>query len=213
MKIKWLGHSCFKITSSKGIRILTDPFDDNVGYKIPSVEADIVTTSHGHYDHNFVDCVKGDFEVLNKVGNFYIKDIPIAGIHTYHDNEDGAKRGDNVIYVFDIDGMRVCHLGDLGHLLTPGQIGMIGKVDFLLIPIGGNYTIDADAAIEVINQINPKIIIPMHYKTQVIKFDIDTVDNFLNKIGSVERVQSQVLEFSIENLPKEGRRVYTLKYE
>jgi L-ascorbate metabolism protein UlaG (beta-lactamase superfamily) len=212
MKIKWLGHSCFKITSSSGIRILTDPFDDNVGYKIPSVEADIVTTSHSHYDHNFVDCVKGDFEVLNKVGNFYIKDIPIAGIHTYHDNEDGAKRGDNIVYIFNIDDMRVCHLGDLGHLLTPGQIGMIGKVDFLLIPIGGNYTIDADAAIEVINQINPGVVIPMHYKTKVIKFDIDTVDNFLSKIGEVENLQSQVLELSKEDLGG-SRKVYILKYE
>jgi L-ascorbate metabolism protein UlaG (beta-lactamase superfamily) len=213
MKIKWLGHSCFKITSSKGIRILTDPFDDNVGYKIPSVEADIVTTSHGHYDHNFVDCVKGNFEVLNKVGNFYIKDIPIVGIHTYHDNEDGAKRGDNVIYVFNVDGMRVCHLGDLGHLLSSAQIEMLGNIDFLLIPIGGNYTIDAEAAIEVINQINPKIVIPMHYKTQVIKFDIDTVDNFLNKFDGVERLQSQVLELNIDDLPKGSRKVYTLKYE
>jgi L-ascorbate metabolism protein UlaG (beta-lactamase superfamily) len=213
MKIKWLGHSCFKITSNKGIRILTDPFDDNVGYKVPSVEADIVTTSHGHYDHNFVECVQGNFEVLNKVGNFYIKDIPISGVHTYHDNEDGAKRGDNIIYIFDVDGMRVCHLGDLGHILTPSQVGMIGKVDFLLIPVGGNYTIDADGAIEVINQLSPKIIIPMHYKTPVIKFDIDEADNFLNKIGGVEQLKSQVLEFSIDDLPKEGRKVYTLKYE
>ena len=213
MKIKWLGHSCFKITNSKGIRILTDPFDDNVGYKIPSVEADIITISHSHYDHNFVDCVKGNFEVVNKVGNFYVKDVPILGVHTFHDNEDGIKRGDNIVYIFEMDGMRICHLGDLGHILTNEQVEMIGKVDFALIPVGGNYTIDADVALEVLDQLKPKVIIPMHYKTPVIKAVIEKVDNFIGKIGPVENIQSQVLEFTTDKLPLEGRKVYILKYE
>lgn len=213
MKIKWLGHSCFKITSSRGVRILTDPFDDNVGYKIPSVESDIVTTSHGHFDHNFVDCVNGNFEVVDKVGNFYVKDIPITGIHTYHDNEQGTKRGDNTVYVFEVDGMRVCHLGDLGHLLSADQLNTIGKVDFLLIPVGGKYTIDFNEAAEVVEQINPKCVIPMHYKTPALKIDIDTVDNFLNKTGNVERLQSPVLEVNKETLPKDQRKVFVLKYE
>ena len=213
MKIKYLGHSCFKITSSKGVRILTDPFDDNVGYKIPSVEADIVTTSHGHYDHNYVDCVEGNFEVINKIGNFYVKDISITGIHTYHDNEEGAKRGDNIVYVFEIDKMRVCHLGDLGHTLSSHQISMIGKVDFLFIPVGGNYTINSDEALEVVNQLNPCVIIPMHYKTPAIKIDIETAEDFLLKIGEVNRIQSQVLELSIDKIHRDGRKVYILKYE
>jgi L-ascorbate metabolism protein UlaG (beta-lactamase superfamily) len=213
MKIKWLGHSCFKITNSKGIRILTDPFDDNVGYKIPSVEADIVTTSHGHYDHNFVDCVKGNFEVVNKVGNFYVKDVPISGIHTFHDNENGVKRGDNTVYVFEMDGMRICHLGDLGHMLTNEQVEMIGKIDFALIPVGGNYTIDAIEALEVLDQLNPKVVIPMHYKTPVVKLDLAKIDSFIEKIGTVENIQAQVLEFTPYKLPSEGRKVYVLKYE
>lgn len=213
MKIKWLGHSCFKITSSKGIRILTDPFDDNVGYKIPSVEADIVTTSHSHYDHNFVDCVMGNFEVLDKVGNFYVKDIPILGVPTYHDNEAGAKRGDNIVYVFEVDGIRVCHLGDLGHILNPEQIVMLGKIDVLMIPVGGNYTINAEEAIEVVEALKPKIVIPMHYKTPVIKFDIATVDEFIDKMGSVERVQTQVLEINLDTLKNKEPKVYLLKYE
>jgi L-ascorbate metabolism protein UlaG (beta-lactamase superfamily) len=213
MKIKWLGHSCFKITNSKGIRILTDPFDDNVGYKIPSVEADVVTTSHSHYDHNFVDCVKGNFEVVNKVGNFYVKDIPISGVHTFHDNENGIKRGDNTVYVFEMDGMRICHLGDLGHILTEDQVNMIGKVDCVFIPVGGNYTIDANEALEVLDQLNPKVVIPMHYKTPVIKSDLAKVDNFIDIIGTVENIGSQVLEFTSDKLPQEGRKVYVLKYE
>lgn len=213
MKIKWLGHSCFKITSSKGIRMLTDPFDDNVGYKIPSVEADIVTTSHSHYDHNFVDCVMGSFEVLNKVGNFYVKDIPILGVPTYHDNEAGAKRGDNIIYVFEVDGIRVCHLGDLGHILNQEQVAMLGKIDVLMIPVGGNYTINAEEAILVVEALKPKIVIPMHYKTPVIKFDIATVDEFIDKMGSVERVQTQVLEINLDTLKNEEPKLYLLKYE
>jgi L-ascorbate metabolism protein UlaG (beta-lactamase superfamily) len=213
MRIKWLGHSCFKITSKTGIRILTDPFDDNVGYKIPAVETDIITISHGHYDHNFVDCVKGNFEVINKVGNFYVKDIPITGIHTYHDAEEGAKRGNNIVYTYEIDGMKLCHLGDLGHELVPSQIEMIGKVDVLLIPVGGVYTINFEEAVKVVQQINPCIVIPMHYKTSALKFNLEGVENFTANFESVERPSSQVLEIQKENINFDKPRLYILKYE
>jgi L-ascorbate metabolism protein UlaG (beta-lactamase superfamily) len=213
MKIKWLGHSCFKITSKNRIRILTDPFDDNVGYKIPSVETDIVTMSHGHYDHNFIDCVKGNFEVVTKVGNFYIKDIPITGVHTYHDDVQGDKRGNNIVYVFQIDDLKLAHLGDLGHRLSPAQIEMIGKIDILLIPVGGVYTLDSEGAFEVIEQLKPSIIIPMHYKTQALKFDINPIDDFLKKMDNVERISSQVIEISKEKIDPNEMKVYVLKYE
>jgi len=213
MRIKWLGHACFKITSSKGIRILTDPFDDNVGYPLPQVEADIVTISHNHYDHNFIDCVKGNFEVLNKVGNFYIKDINITGVHTYHDEEKGQKRGDNIVYVFDVDGIRVCHLGDLGHILTPAQVEMIGRVDVLLVPIGGIYTIDAEAAHAVVKLLNPKIVIPMHFKTDVLKFNLDPVEKFLDKYSKVERLKVPVFEVKNEDLNKDELKVVVLNYK
>lgn len=213
MRIKWLGHSCFKITSKTGIRILTDPFDDNVGYKIPAVETDIITISHGHYDHNFTDCVKGNFEVLNKVGNFNVKDIPITGIHTFHDAEQGEKRGNNIVYVFQIDGMKLCHLGDLGHELSPSQLEMIGKVDILLIPVGGVYTINFEEAIKVVQQLNPHIVIPMHYKTVAVKFNIEGLDNFTPSFEDIERPSSQVLEINKENINFDNPRLYILKYE
>ena len=213
MRIKWLGHSCFKITSKTGIRILTDPFDDNVGYKLPAVETDIITISHGHYDHNFVDCVKGNFEVVNKVGNFYVKDIPITGIHTYHDAEDGAKRGDNIVYTYEIDGIKLCHLGDLGHELAPSQIEMIGKIDVLLIPVGGIYTINFEEAVKVVQQINPCIVIPMHYKTSALKLNLEGVENFATNFESIERPLSQVLEINKENINFDKPRLYILKYE
>lgn len=213
MRIKWLGHSCFKITSKAGVRILTDPFDDNVGYKIPAVETDIITISHGHFDHNFVDCVKGNFEVVSKVGNFYVKDIPITGIHTYHDGEEGAKRGNNIVYTFEIDGIKLCHLGDLGHELTPSQIEMIGKVNILLIPVGGIYTLNYEEAIKVVQQLNPGIVIPMHYKTPALKLNLDAVDNFTSNFEIVERPSSQVLEINKENINFDKPRLYILKYE
>lgn len=213
MKIKWLGHSCFKIKSEGGIRVLTDPFDDNVGYKLPSVETDIVTTSHNHFDHNFVDCVKGNFEVVSKVGNFYVKDIPITGIHTFHDGEMGGKRGDNIVYVFEMDGIRVCHLGDLGHTLSPAQIEMISRVDVLLIPVGGVYTITTEEAVEVVKQLNPGIVIPMHFCTPSLKFDLGSVDDFLEKMGKGEKLNSQIIEIKKEDINRQDLKVYILKCE
>lgn len=213
MKIKWLGHSCFKMASKEGIRVVTDPFDDNLGYKIPSVEADIVTVSHGHYDHNFVDCINGDYEVVNKVGNFSIKNIAITGVHTFHDKEEGAKNGDNIVYTFDIDGIKVCHLGDLGHKLAPSQIAMIGDVDVLMIPVGGTYTLDAEEAVEVIAQLNPSITIPMHYKTPVLTINIDKVDKFLEAVGEYEEINKQVIEIKKEELKKGKNKVIVMKYE
>lgn len=213
MKIKWLGHSCFKMASKEGIRVVTDPFDDNLGYKIPSVEADIVTVSHGHYDHNFVDCINGDYEVVSKVGNFSIKNIAITGVHTFHDKEEGAKNGDNIVYTFDIDGIKVCHLGDLGHKLAPSQIAMIGDVDVLMIPVGGTYTLDAEEAVEVIAQLNPSITIPMHYKTPILTINVDKVDKFLEAVGEYERVNKQVIEIKKEELEKGKNKVIVMKYE
>lgn len=213
MRIKWLGHSCFKISSKNGIRIVTDPFDDNLGYRLPSVETDIVTVSHGHYDHNFVDCLNGNYEVIDKVGNFNVKDIPIRGIHTFHDNEEGAKRGVNIAYTFVVDDIKVCHLGDLGHLLTSTQVEMIGDVDVLLIPVGGVYTITAAQAVEVIKQLRPAVVIPMHYKTKALKLNLESVDTFEKLMGNVEKPTQQVVEIKKEELDKNNPKVYILRYE
>lgn len=213
MRIKWLGHSCFKISSEKGIRIVTDPFDNNVGYNLPAVETDIVTISHNHYDHNFIDCLNGNFEVVNKIGSFYIKDIPITGVHTYHDEVEGEKRGSNIVYIFDIDGMRVCHMGDIGHVLTKEQIERIGRVDVLLIPVGGIYTVDYKDAKTISEQLNPSIVIPMHYKTKALKFKLDAVDDFIKQFDNVNMIPSRVIKITKEELKPGGKEIYILKYE
>ncbi len=212
MKIKWLGHACFLITTERGIRIVTDPFDETVGYRLPSVEADIVTSSHDHFDHNHVQAIGGDFQLINQAGSFYAADIPIKGIKTYHDDAMGKKRGQNVVFVMEADYMRICHLGDLGHLLDQQTIGEIGPVDILLIPVGGTYTIDAQGAAKVAAQLNPGMIIPMHYKTPAIDFPITGVDLFLSKMGTGDRVESNELTVTKQDLT-DGTQVKVLEYQ
>ena len=200
MKIKWLGHACFLFTSEDGTKVLTDPFDDHVGYKLPEVEADIVTTSHDHYDHNAVDVVKGNFTHIKQPGTFEEKGIKITGISTFHDDAQGSKRGSNIIYVYEIDGIRICHCGDLGHLLSREQIDKIGEIDVLLLPIGGVYTINAAQACEVMESLNPVLTIPMHFQTPVLKFPLGTVDEFIAAAGGGERVDQQEIEITKDGL-------------
>lgn len=205
MFIRWLGHSCFLLTSASGIRILTDPFNDQVGYPVPSVEADIVTTSHGHYDHNYIQAVKGRFTHLKEPGRYEVSGVGITGVFTFHDEAGGNKRGNNVVYLFDMDGIRVCHCGDLGHVPTAEQAREIGRVDVLLIPVGGTYTVDAAQAWETVQLLKPTVIIPMHYKTGWLKFPIDTVEPFVDQAGGAEKAAGPTVEITPENLPQQPR--------
>ena len=183
MKIKWFGHSCFLLTSEKGIRVLTDPFDNQVGYVLPTVEADIVTTSHGHYDHNYIQVVKGNFKHIDRPGVVEQYGIRITGVSAFHDEVQGAKRGKNIIYIFDMEGLRICHCGDLGHIPSQKQVAEIGRVDLLLVPVGGTYTVNAAEAMKVVELLKPKLTIPMHFKTQALSFSLDSVDKFLSAVG------------------------------
>ncbi len=212
MKIKWLGHSCFLITSSTGVRILTDPFDETVGYKVPEAEADIVTTSHDHFDHNYVKAVKGEYVHINTSGRHNVKGIDILGVDTFHDEAGGSKRGGNVVFTYLVDGMKICHLGDLGHILTEEQLNQIGRVDVLLLPVGGTFTIDYREASELADKMNPRLIIPMHFKTPVMKFDIDGVDKFVAGKDSVESIDENELEITPESFNTLAR-IVVLNYE
>lgn len=212
MKIKWLGHSCFLLTSGNGTKILTDPFDATVGYPLPSVEADIVTTSHDHYDHNYIDAAKGAYKHVSGEGKNNIHNIEITGVPSFHDNEAGAKRGKNIIYKFTVDGIHICHCGDLGHLLSEQQIKDIGHVDILLVPVGGKFTIDAAGAVQVIKQLKPSISIPMHYKTELLKFEVQGVEKFLSIAGKAGKINKQEIELS-KNSFSEFPPVIVLDYK
>ncbi len=181
MEIKWYGQACFLITTSNNTKLLTDPFD-KLPYNLPDIPVDIVTVSHNHFDHNHHKAVKGQFKLYTKSGHYTEKDIVIDGIDTFHDDANGAKRGSNIVFKYTIDQLEVCHLGDLGHMLSEEQVKKLGHIDILLIPVGGIYTIDAKKAVKVIKQLNPSIIIPMHYGTKALEntnLELDRLDKFL----------------------------------
>ncbi len=203
MKVKWLGHACFLITSKDGVRIITDPYAVGGGIDYSPIEetADIVVVSHEHADHNNVSAVRGRPEVVKSSGIKTIEGIQFRGIATYHDASQGKQRGGNTIFCFSVDDIKLCHLGDLGHLLNPWQINEIGAVDILFIPVGGFYTIDATDASQICDQLTPKVILPMHFKTPQCAYPIADVDEFLRGKKNVKRVESREAEFELERFP------------
>lgn len=212
MKLKWLGHSCFMLTANNGIKVLMDPFSEGWGYKAPSVEADIVTVSHQHQDHNNTRAVKGPFTLIDKPGSYDKNGVDIIGIATAHDSAGGAQRGKNIVFKVTMDGVNVCHCGDLGHLLTPEQIRHIGKVDVLLIPVGGFFTIDANTSAKVVGQLSPAATIPMHYKTINVKLPIQGVEPFIKAMGGAKKLDVQEIELTPESMEKYAG-VIVLNYE
>jgi len=207
MKIKWLGHASFMITSETGIKIITDPYepDERLKYGEINESADIVTVSHEHGDHSNVSGVWGNPEAIR--GTAKVKRIEFEGIPTYHDDAEGQQRGKNTIFCFEVDGVRVCHLGDLGHLLSDKQMAELGSVDILLIPVGGNYTIDAKVAGQICDRLKPKVIIPMHFKNDKCIFPIAGVDEFLQGKEGVSRLDTSEAEFKQGELPATTKTV------
>ncbi|MBD3368214.1 MAG: MBL fold metallo-hydrolase [Candidatus Eisenbacteria bacterium] len=217
MRITWLGHASFLIESKSGTRVITDPFeagsyDGAVGYEPISERADIVTVSHDHADHNAVDTVTGSPEIIRGTEPKTVQDVAIRGYSTYHDETRGQERGRNTVYVMEVDGLTVGHLGDLGHELSPEEASEIGNVDVLLAPIGGYYTIGPDEAKKAAEALGARVIIPMHYKTEALGFPIQPVDDFLKLMENVDRAGGRTVELDTENLP-EPPRVVVLDYE
>ena len=203
MKVKWLGHASFLITSDTGMKIITDPYatDDRLKYGDIRESADIVTVSHDHFDHNNAAAVGGDPVVVR--GSTEAKGIKFKGIPTHHDEAGGSQRGDNVIFCFEVDGVKVCHLGDLGHPLSDKQIAELGQIDVLLIPVGGFYTIDAAVATRLCGQLKPGVIIPMHFKNAKAGLPIAGVDEFLKGKQNVSQPDASEAEFKQGELPAE----------
>ena len=197
MIITPLGHSCFLLQESTGTTVITDPYSSEIGITLPAVSADVVTVSHQHYDHNNVKAVAGNPMIIDKPGYHDVKGVQIFGLSTYHDDHDGKHRGMNVIFNIRMDGVNVCHLGDVGHGPSPMMIEAIGPVDILLVPVGGKYTIDAEVAKEYVDRLMPSVIIPMHYKTDDIEIDIEGPDPFLDYFDKddIEYVTDGKLEF------------------
>mgnify|MGYP001578645423 CR=1 FL=1 len=208
-KITWAGQSCFQISVSNGkdheATIVVDPFDEKVGLKVPSFSADLVLVSHMHDDHNNIEGIKGEPFVIQNPGEYEVKGVFVQGIDSFHDNVEGKERGRNTIYTIEAEDIRFCHLGDFGQKqLTDEQLDKIGRVDILMVPVGGTFTIDSSEASKVIGQIEPKIVVPMHYALPKLKVELDGVENFLKAMGKKDVSPVDKLTIKYSALPKDG---------
>ncbi|NLI73368.1 MAG: MBL fold metallo-hydrolase [Euryarchaeota archaeon] len=197
----WHGHSCFEVHD--GLVVVMDPHDGkSIGIKPPVVKADICLISHDHFDHNCSRIVRGDPTVVKEAGERIVKGLNIRGMSTFHDEEEGAKRGLNVVFRFEMDDVSFVHLGDLGQELTDEEIASLGRVDVLFIPVGGVFTIDHITARRLIDRINPKVAIPMHYQYGGLSISISPVETFLEDLAeeSILRVGNEI-EFAGDELP------------
>jgi len=206
MEIKYLGHSCFKI-AEKDFSIVCDPFsEEKVGLKMPKTEANLVTISHNHLDHNNVSAVKNPILVLDTPGEYELGGIKIKGIDSFHDTEQGKERGKNTIFVFDIDGLTVCHLGDLGEIMLSEQVEAIGGCDILMIPVGGFDTIGPKEAAKVLSLLEPKIVIPMHFQVGKMQ-NIEPLSHFLKEVGEEAPEKVSRLKLTSKDLPEKTKVV------
>lgn len=204
MKIQFLGHSAFLITSDSGIRIMTDPYavGGPLTYAPIDETADVVLVSHGHGDHNNVSAVKGNPTVIKSAGVTEVKGISFKGVATFHDLAQGKERGKNIVFCFTVDGVKVCHVGDLGHQLDAEQAAQVGIPDVLMVLVGGNYAIGPEEATKLVQQLNPGITIPMHYKNTSCGYPIAPVEDFLKGKKNVKRATGSELTLDARKLPK-----------
>ncbi len=211
MKIKFIGHACFLLTDDEGTRIITDPYKSGsyggaLMYGPIMDAADIAVVSHDHEDHADVQSLPT--RPLMVRTDAVVRGIDFDTIDTYHDNEQGAERGNNRVTCFILDEIRVCHMGDLGHVLSEEQVKEVGKVDILLIPVGGNFTIGPQEATQIVNDLQPRIVIPMHFKTDKCAFPIEPVDSFLEGKSPVRHASASEVVIHKEDLPEERTYLY-----
>jgi L-ascorbate metabolism protein UlaG (beta-lactamase superfamily) len=210
MEITWLGHSCFRLKGKEAV-IITDPCSPETGYTLSKTKADIVTISHGHPRHSYLTPIEGAYKKINSPGEYELKGVFISGIPTYHDSVEGKELGKNLVFLMELDGVTLCHLGDLGHTLSSKEIEGLGDIGVLFLPVGGVKTIDSTIASEMVRAISPKIVIPMHYKTPVESGDFEPIDKFLKKMGLKEIVPLPKLSITRATFT-ENTQVMVLSY-
>ena len=206
MEISWFGHSCFCLRDSR-VTAITDPFDRSSGYSLPRLQADIVTVSHDHPHHNHTQAVKGNFKVIDRPGEYEIKSVFITGIATFPSppwRDETAARGErrNIIFVFEFDGLTICHLGNLAAVPTEPMVEALSNVDVLLVPVGGGDSMHAAQAAETVSLIEPRLVIPMHYKTPATSVELDGVDKFLKAMGAGQEEAVGTLKVTLGSLPE-----------
>lgn len=201
MTIQWLGHSCFRITTSRGTTVVTDPFDETVGYERPEIEADLVTLSHDHFDHNCVRALRRAGEIASRESACRVNDVRALPFSSWHDEAQGAKRGPNTIFVLEADGQRVAHLGDLGHPLSREQLEALGPLDALLVPVGGVYTIDGVQAAQLALAAGARVTVAMHFMTPGLRFELMAPEPFERAMG-IRAERRNEIDLSEGNPPR-----------
>ncbi len=206
MDITWYGHSCFRIVERGRATIVTDPFDGSLGYEVPRLKADVVTVSHLAPGHGTVNSLKSYEHVIDGPGEYEIGDVFIIGVATFDHTQENPRR--NVVYVFDFNGLTVAHLGDLDHVPSQSMIETLGAVDIALVPVGGGGSLTSSQAAEVISLLEPSIVVPMHFQTDVLdSVQLDPVDRFLKEMGINAIQEESVLRVTAGNLPEQTQVV------
>jgi L-ascorbate metabolism protein UlaG (beta-lactamase superfamily) len=208
MNIIWHGQSFFEIntkdTKNEELKIAIDPFDKSIGLKLPKVEAQILLITHNHLDHSNKKAINGSPFLIETPGEYETKGVYIKGVQGFHDDSQGKEKGKVVFYIIEVENIRICHLSDIGQKeLTSEQIEQIGNIDILMIPVGGVYTLDAKQAANIISQIEPKIVIPMHYQVPNLNLKLDSLDQFLKEIGSPNAEPQKKFKIKVSDIPKE----------
>ena len=200
MEITWLGYSCFRL-KGKNTTVITDPCPPSLGYTLDQQTARIVTVSHNHPDHSYTAIVSGEPRVISRPGEYEIGGVLIIGVPAFHDDEKGLVQGKNNVYAIEVDDVNICHLGDLGHPLSAKQIEDLGTIDIMIVPVGGGTTISAAQAAAIVRSVEPKIVIPMHYKTPALKKELDGLDKFIKEMGLTTVVPQPKLVINKSTLP------------
>jgi L-ascorbate metabolism protein UlaG (beta-lactamase superfamily) len=215
MNIFWHGQSFFELVANiekEQVKIAIDPFSKDLGLKVPNTEANILLISHDHFDHNNKEAISGNYFLIDQPGEYEVKGVYVKAIPSFHDNQKGKERGENLIFLIEAEELRICHLGDIGQKeLENGQLEEIGEVDVLMIPVGGTYTISFKEAIKIMSQIEPKITIPMHFALPKLKVKLDPVEKFLKSLGIKSLKPEKKLSVKKESLSPEEAKIVLLE--
>jgi L-ascorbate metabolism protein UlaG (beta-lactamase superfamily) len=213
MKLTWLGHSCFFIETENSTRIMCDPSDEATGYDIVPRECEMLLISHPHHDHNNAALALGDYYKIEGPGEYEARGVKVTGLETYHDHHCGKRRGCNTVYVIEADGLKIVHMGDIGEIPDERTMAAIKNADVLLIPVGGVYTVGGEEAAETVRLASPKVAVPMHYKTDALRFELEELSGFINNISGYYVEYAESPSLTVSKGGAIGKKVIVLKYE
>lgn len=212
MNITWRGHACFILESDEGVRVAFDPYDESVGYPMRPFLADVVLSSHGHHDHCCRDLLKGNPVWIQGEGEENVSGVRVTGYSTWHDDARGSLRGPNTMFLIEMDGLRILHAGDLGEQLSKTLLSRLGRIDVLMLPVGGTYTLTGEQAAQVAQAVGAAVTLPMHYKAAGVTYPITDEKPFLEAMDALDAPHMKALSLTPVNI-KDAPRVVVMELE